>query len=185
MIRQFSDSSTFKSIASGALELARALIRIGEALEPVLPLLTSLLALKIGQGLAPGLAALVGVKRKSHGGIIHRAAGGYVPGTGNRDTVPAMLTPGEFVIKKSSAAKLGPETLHAMNNNRFKDGGIQQKLKGGTDRSFGINKNAVAVALKAAGDKDPADKDLISAVCFCSQKALRKMLLLNLIRVSL
>ena len=122
LIRQLTDSSSFRSIASGALELARALIRIGEALEPVLPLLTSFLALKVGQGLAPGLSALVGVRRKSHGGIIHRAAGGYVPGTGNRDTVPAMLTPGEFVIKKSSAAKLGPDTLNAMNNNRFNRG---------------------------------------------------------------
>ena len=27
--------------------------------------------------------------------------GGVVPGTGNQDTVPAMLTPGEFVVKKN------------------------------------------------------------------------------------
>jgi len=31
------------------------------------------------------------------------AAGGFVPGSGNRDTVPAMLTPGEFVVNKKSA----------------------------------------------------------------------------------
>ena len=122
LIRTLADSESFRSIAGGALQLASALIKIGEALEPVLPLLTSLLALKIGQGLAPGLAALVGVRRKSQGGVIHRASGGYVPGTGNRDTVPAMLTPGEFVIKKSSAAKLGSDTLNAMNNNRFSRG---------------------------------------------------------------
>lgn len=41
------------------------------------------------------------------GGMVRRYAGGtgpagaqYVPGTGNRDTVPAMLTPGEIVIPK-------------------------------------------------------------------------------------
>ena len=31
------------------------------------------------------------------------AAGGFVPGSGNKDTVPAMLTPGEFVVNKKSA----------------------------------------------------------------------------------
>ena len=32
----------------------------------------------------------------------HFARGGYVPGRGDRDTVPAMLTPGEFVIRKKA-----------------------------------------------------------------------------------
>jgi len=31
------------------------------------------------------------------------ADGGWVPGTGNKDTVPAVLTPGEFVVKKDAA----------------------------------------------------------------------------------
>jgi len=34
------------------------------------------------------------------------AKGGIVPGTGNRDTVPAMLTPGEVVLNKSQQANL-------------------------------------------------------------------------------
>ena len=46
-----------------------------------------------------------------------------MPGTGNRDTVPAMLTPGEFVIKKSSVKKLGTDTLSAMNENKYGSGG--------------------------------------------------------------
>jgi hypothetical protein len=32
-------------------------------------------------------------------------SGGPVPGSGNRDTVPAMLTPGEFVITKDAARR--------------------------------------------------------------------------------
>ena len=41
--------------------------------------------------------------------------GGPVPGKGHQDTVPAMLTPGEFVVKKSVAQKnLG--RLKAMND---------------------------------------------------------------------
>jgi len=36
------------------------------------------------------------------------ATGGYVPGSGNSDTFPAMLTPGEAVIPKDKARKYGP-----------------------------------------------------------------------------
>ena len=50
------------------------------------------------------------------------ARGGVVPGTGDRDTVPAMLQPGEFVIRKSSVNKLGTSTLSAMNENRYARG---------------------------------------------------------------
>jgi TP901 family phage tail tape measure protein len=127
LIRTLSDSSTFRSVAKGALEMASAFIRIAEALEPLLPLITSLVALKIGSALAPGLGALTGIKprAKSGGGRIYGfAKGGFVPGTGNRDTVPAMLSPGEFVIKKSSAKKMGAGALEAMNQNRYAKGGL-------------------------------------------------------------
>ncbi len=124
LMRTFADSSTFRSIATGALELARAFIRIAESLEPLLPMLGLLAGLKIGRGVAPLLGGLLaGGGARGVRGISRFASGGYVPGSGNRDTVPAMLTPGEFVIKKSSAKKLGPATLSAMNNNRYAAGG--------------------------------------------------------------
>ena len=37
--------------------------------------------------------------------------GGTVPGSGNTDTVPAMLTPGEFVMSKGAVQKYGVDTL--------------------------------------------------------------------------
>ena len=43
------------------------------------------------------------------------AQGGQVPGSGNRDTVPAMLTPGEFVMSKGAVSKWGASTLASMN----------------------------------------------------------------------
>jgi TP901 family phage tail tape measure protein len=47
--------------------------------------------------------------------------GNIVPGNGNTDTVPAMLTPGEFVVnKKSTAANL--PLLHAINNGEGSNG---------------------------------------------------------------
>ena len=43
------------------------------------------------------------------------ATGGVVPGTGNKDTVPALLTPGEVVITKQTA-KENPELVAALQN---------------------------------------------------------------------
>ena len=41
--------------------------------------------------------------------------GGVVPGSGNTDTVPAMLTPGEFVMSKGAVQAYGSDTLAGMN----------------------------------------------------------------------
>ena len=41
--------------------------------------------------------------------------GGSVPGQGDKDTVPAMLTPGEFVLTKDAVEKYGTDTLEGMN----------------------------------------------------------------------
>ena len=41
--------------------------------------------------------------------------GGKVPGSGNRDTVPAMLTPGEVVMSKPAVDKIGADNLLAAN----------------------------------------------------------------------
>ena len=48
----------------------------------------------------------------THQGIRHFAIGGSVSG---RDSVPAMLMPGEYVMKKSAVDMIGKETLDAMN----------------------------------------------------------------------
>ena len=47
------------------------------------------------------------------------AQGGVVPGTGNKDTVPALLTPGEVVITKQTA-KENPELVAALQNGSVK-----------------------------------------------------------------
>ena len=41
--------------------------------------------------------------------------GGEVPGQGNTDTVPAMLTPGEFVLTKEAVNQVGADTLYGIN----------------------------------------------------------------------
>ena len=56
--------------------------------------------------------------------------GGTIPGSGNTDTVPAMLTPGEFVVNKDATAK-NLNLLHSINNGKlsgFNKGGMLSKL---------------------------------------------------------
>ena len=43
--------------------------------------------------------------------------GGVVPGSGNTDTVPAMLTPGEFVVKKEAVGLFGLPFFERLNKN--------------------------------------------------------------------
>ena len=73
--------------------------------------------------------------------------GGKVRGQGDKDTVPSMLTPGEFVMSKGAVQKYGENTLAAMNTmgggtnklevkadskfNDYSTGGVVQYLQGG------------------------------------------------------
>jgi hypothetical protein len=50
---------------------------------------------------------------KAAGGVVHMAEGGQVNSL--RDRVPAMLEPGEFVIRKSAAKSIGQSRLGQMN----------------------------------------------------------------------
>ncbi len=43
------------------------------------------------------------------------ASGGPVPGTGTGDTVPALLTPGEYVLRRDVAQRIGHRLLDAIN----------------------------------------------------------------------
>lgn len=63
---------------------------------------------------------------------IKRALGGGISG---KDTVPALLTPGEFVIRKEAADKLGSSALHRLNHadkiQGFNKGGFVGFAEGG------------------------------------------------------
>ena len=73
--------------------------------------------INLAAGLNPVLEG-VGKERISYTrtlGLQTYATGGRVPGTGDFDTVPAMLTPGEFVIRKDAVKVIGIETLNDLN----------------------------------------------------------------------
>ena len=61
----------------------------------------------VGDAPEPGTQETPGVEKLNKGG--------EVPGTGNTDTVPAMLTPGEFVMSKGAVEQYGVNTLEGMN----------------------------------------------------------------------
>lgn len=129
LIRSVTETSTFQVMANTALSLASALIKIGDAIKPLLPMLAALTAVKLVKGMGGFLGGMMsgatsGRAYNKGGKVLGFARGGLVPGTGNSDTVPAMLAPGEFVIRKSSVNKMGAGTLAAMNENRYAEGGI-------------------------------------------------------------
>lgn len=62
------------------------------------------------------------IKGYATGGMVkYFANGGFSNGT---DTVPAMLTPGEFVVKKAAVDRIGLGTLNSINNGTSSDGSV-------------------------------------------------------------
>ena len=96
----------------------------------------------------------------------YRAEGGPVPGAApaavfaprGTDTVPAMLTPGEFVINKSSAQSIGYNKLSSMN--RMAQGGIVQPqyLSNGGTSSSAYSTNGGDVAAQLADSQASMNK---------------------------
>ena len=77
-----------------------------------------------GPFFGPALAAMATAVGTTQVGIITKtmidgpqeyAKGGSVPGSGDKDSVPAMLTPGEVVIQKGAVRKYGAAFLNALN----------------------------------------------------------------------
>jgi len=121
MIRAFTETAGFKTIINLTLRAAEALTTMAEALVPLMPLLTVLGGVTIGRVLPKlrsgfreaGGFGFTGLLGRHDGGEVplHFKEGGFVPGHGNRDTVPARLTPGEYVIRKSTVENLGKDTV--------------------------------------------------------------------------
>ncbi len=134
LIRSFGEENAIKGFISGTLELASAAIKLADALKPLLPLLGAFGAVAaskilIGGGL--GIKKAIGFNR-----------GGLVPGSGSGDTVPAMLEPGEYVLRKNAVQAMGVGNVANMNRKRFAHGGgsgdgIRQRLATADDIEVG------------------------------------------------
>ena len=138
LFREIAASDAFQALAGMAIKLASAITQIGKALAPVLPILTAFVAARaaawaggklftggvgnLNKALGTASGDASDVFRGNRGGRVRRfSSGGWVPGTGNGDTVPAMLEPGEFVLRKSAAQAFGSQ-LNGIN--KYAGGGI-------------------------------------------------------------
>jgi hypothetical protein len=106
------------------------------------------------------------VLRKTSGGSIGvgsygHAAGGYIsgPGTGTSDSIPAMLSNGEYVLRSAAVDRIGIGTLNAMNAGavpHFADGGSVDDT---IAASAGVGNVALSVsAVDAASFADFLDR---------------------------
>ncbi|SVC95939.1 uncharacterized protein METZ01_LOCUS348793, partial [marine metagenome] len=119
-------------------------------------------ALLQGRGKSAGLSASaleqagelgVGLERTSRGRFKVLASG--VPS--GTDTVPALLTPGEFVINQKSAKRIGYGNLKRMNAKGYAKGGAVQEFQGGGGVGFGGGALGAAAALSLAQTVTKAD----------------------------
>ena len=69
-IRRIADSD-IPSLARGAIQLAEAVIKVVDALEPLLPMLTALAAFSLGRIALPALGRFSGVTGRNKGGRIY------------------------------------------------------------------------------------------------------------------
>jgi hypothetical protein len=102
-------------------------------------------AARLAEGSATGGVTRVEVVRDSRdkeikglarGGPVYRNAGGSIFKPRGTDTVPAMLTPGEFVIRKSAVDSVGTGALSAINKGNatvYKKDGGEIKIPTGDD----------------------------------------------------
>jgi len=188
LFREIVGSDAFQMMASGALKLASAIVKVADALAPVIPLITAFAGFKMagwatskfkmfgGSGIGAATGSMGGTGGPgffNRGGRVRRFnRGGWVPGSGNGDTVPAMLEPGEFVLRKSAAQAFGPQ-LDSVN--RYAKGGnvsySGEQLKGGVSANIGkriVTPKTRAILAKLRGEPSVADQmfnstDVISA----------------------
>jgi hypothetical protein len=110
-------ANTLKGITDQTATRAAALLKSWEALNTTFTTTHIINTIYTSSGTAP-------VKKMYGGKIMAMNYGGMVPkymavgGAVGSDTVPAMLTPGEFVMNKAATKRFGP-MLESMNNSKF------------------------------------------------------------------
>ena len=90
---------------------------------------------------------------------IKMAYGSMVPGMGNTDRVPALLTPGEFVIRKSVASAYMP-LLEQLNGNIYPGAAMP---KGSAKTNPNLYNNSYSINVNVAGT-DASPDEIANAV---------------------
>lgn len=68
------------------------------------------------------------------------AEGGYIsgPGTQTSDSIPARLSNGEYVVRADSVSKYGVPFMNALNEQKFRTGGLAGQDGGGSNSQYGM-----------------------------------------------
>ena len=160
-IRDLTGTESFQNTVRFLLDLANAFIKVADSIKPLVPLIAGFATFKAGTAVKGAFDQLAGPRKKNQGGVIGFATGGLVPGSGNGDTVPAMLSPGEFVIRKSSVKKLGADNLARMNGGGYARYGDGTGPTGADKRDIStVQKNIKAVEYTT---KEKVEKKSIAA----------------------
>ena len=94
------------------------------------------------------------------GGVVYAERGTLVPyAPRGTDTIPAMLTPGEFVVNKSSTSKHLP-VLQAINNGYYNHGGSVSYLSAGTPGTDALHKSLTYLTKILRSGADELQKNL-------------------------
>ena len=123
LIREISQDSALKLMINIALRMANSFIEVARAIKFVIPLLATVSLFKFSKFAGNAIRRGFSPTEKA----LYSNSGGFVPGFGDTDTVPAMLTPGEFVINKKSAKAIGYGELGRLN--KYAKGGIVSKVQ--------------------------------------------------------
>lgn len=138
--------SIWQSIGTGVSNLANVFWSVGSWLFGGLMSIISAIGVLITTGsFSDAASSFVGF---SGGGAVNYLASGGMPAFNPRgtDTVPAMLTPGEFVMRKAAVQAIGIPRLEAMNRGGvqgFANGGMVGSDAGGGGVHVSINISAV------------------------------------------
>lgn len=122
LTRSIANNQGLKQLATVALQVANALLKVTEAIGPAMPALSIMLAgsvIRKGIGMVRGKSSGGEVRGFASGGLVpgvHRFEdGGVVPGSGRGDKIPALLEPGEVVMSNRAVSKYGRGNLVRMN----------------------------------------------------------------------
>ncbi len=103
-----------------------------------------------GGGIVKGAKKVVG-RKAAGGGPIYRATGGSIPSRLNKpgrtydmqpqgtDTVPTMLTPGEFVVRKAIVDRWGEDSLEKFNAGVIGFGAMMSSKNKGKESTAGVS----------------------------------------------
>ena len=148
LVLEFTKTSTFKEFSEFFIGLGKTLLNVGDALTRNLPLFKAFITLIASRaayfafqswaGLSKPLTRTVStgntVPSEGFGGAKGFKSGGHVQSNksgqkSDRDSLNAILQPGEYVLRKQAVNNLGVNTLNMMNQGLLKTVDIASRRK--------------------------------------------------------